>query len=116
MQTYIAKVISSYARNTGFHGSINVQKEILIYSGICRIVVRCGSLRWKVLTGKFTMYTKPRLNARSRVLEKLIVPQVVDRFPIFCGSNMFIAISTRDHFWLLSAARCIQLHSPMLFP
>jgi hypothetical protein len=36
------------------------------------------------------------------LLEKLIVTQLVKKFPAFYGSQMFIAVFTRAHHWYLS--------------
>jgi hypothetical protein len=45
----------------------------------------------------------------SRVcLEKLVVTQLVKKFPAFYGTRRFITVFTRARHWSLSWARCIQ--------
>jgi len=41
-------------------------------------------------------------------LEKLIVTQLVNKFPAFYGTLRFITMFTRDRQWSLSSAICIQ--------
>jgi len=42
------------------------------------------------------------------LLEKLVVAQLVKKFPAFDGIRMFITVYTRVCHWSLSWARCIQ--------
>jgi len=44
----------------------------------------------------------------DRVLEKLIVTQLVKRFPAFYGTRRFITVFARARHWPLSCSRCIQ--------
>jgi len=44
----------------------------------------------------------PYLTTGSKVLEKLIVTQLVKKFPECNGTRMFITIFTRVRYWILS--------------
>jgi hypothetical protein len=45
---------------------------------------------------------------KSRVLlVKIILPQLVKKFPVFYRNQTFIRMSTRTHHWFLSCAKCI---------
>jgi hypothetical protein len=52
---------------------------------------------------------------RSRVLVKLIIPELVNIFPTFCGSRSFIAMFTRACNFSLSWARSFKSTSPSYF-
>jgi hypothetical protein len=49
-----------------------------------------------------------QLSPWSRVLEKIIVTQLVRNFPAIYGTWRFIAMFKRARHWSLSWARCIQ--------
>jgi len=50
----------------------------------------------------------------SILLEKLIVTQLVKKFPSFCETRTFITMFTTGRHWFLSLARC-SAHSSTLF-
>jgi len=53
--------------------------------------------------------TQPALTpCRRAFLEKLIVTQLVKKFPALHGTRRFITVFTRSSHWCLSWARCIQ--------
>jgi hypothetical protein len=42
------------------------------------------------------------------ILEKLIIEQVVKKFPTFCRIQRIITVLARTRHWTLSEARCMQ--------
>jgi hypothetical protein len=54
-----------------------------------------------------TLYIRA-LTSRSKVLEKLVVTQLVKKFPTFYETRRFITVFTRARHWSLSRARSTQ--------
>jgi len=78
--------------------------DLNVTNNLCLILIfvqRAGCEKFNLSFIKRRLYPGP-VSPWSRVLEKLIVNQLVKKFPTFCGTRRFITMFTRAFHWFLS--------------